>query len=224
MRVSRWLTAVSLGALLAGSALAQTTRYGDPDFTPENNWRSGMPVVLTAGTQDVQYAFDGNPLEIPFTIAGTRATVYLAVYTSGANPQYGGDPFGVGGIGGAALRAAGIDTLVSPLPGSVLRCRIPHHRLGRHRLPRQCRGPGRLRLLPHHHRRCVQADLDRPGLLRVEQPGLRFPVRSRPWCGTPTGWAPATTTPPSNSASNGRPWALIYSQIPRRTRASSCRG
>ena len=113
MRATRWLTAVSLGALLAGSAFAQTTRYGDPDFTPENDWRSGMPVVLTASTQNVGYAFDGNPLQIPFTIAGTRATVYLAVYTSGANPQYGGDPFGVGGIGGAALRAAGIDTLVS---------------------------------------------------------------------------------------------------------------
>ena len=113
MRVSCWLTAVSLGALLAGSAFAQTTRYGDPDWTAEDAWRSGMPVVLTAGTQDVQYAFDGNPLEIPFTISGTRATVYLAVYTSGANPQYGGDPFGTGGIGGAVLRAAGIDTLVS---------------------------------------------------------------------------------------------------------------
>ena len=113
MRVSRWLTAVSLGALLTGPAFAQTTTYGDPDFTVERDWRSGMPIVLTASTQNVGYEFDGNPLQIPFTITGTRATVYLAVYTSGANPQYGGDPFGVGGIGGAALRAAGIDTLIS---------------------------------------------------------------------------------------------------------------
>lgn len=117
MRGARWLTAVGLGVVLAGAAFAQTTRYGDPNIDRATAWNSGMPTVLTASTQDMGYEFDGNPLEIPFTISGTRATVYLAVYTQGANPQYGGDAFAVGGIAGASLRAAGVDTLVALTAG-----------------------------------------------------------------------------------------------------------
>ena len=152
MRANRWLTAVSLGALLAGSAFAQTTRYGDPDFTVERDWRSGMPIVLTASTQDMGYEFDGNPLQIPFTITGTRATVYLAVYTSGANPEYGGDPFGGGRHRRSRPEGSGHRHPGVPVRGGVLQRRIPHHRLGRQRLQRQCRGRRRLRLLPHRYR------------------------------------------------------------------------
>jgi len=117
MKIGRLMVAAGLGLALVGTAVAQTTSYGDPNFVLENDWRSGMPVVLTLSTQDMGYEFDGNPLEIPFTITGTRATVFLAVYTKDANPDYDGEAFKVGGIGNAVLRAAGIDTLVALTSG-----------------------------------------------------------------------------------------------------------
>jgi len=108
-----------LSIFMAGSAFAQTTRYGDPNWVAENDWRSGNPVVLTVSTEDQGYKFDGGILQIPFTLSGTQANVWLAVYTKDANPQYGGDPFGSGGINNAVLRAAGVDTMVALTAGEA---------------------------------------------------------------------------------------------------------
>jgi flagellar hook assembly protein FlgD len=121
MSVSRWLVAGLATCALTGAAVAQTTSYGDPNFDITSDWKSGMPTVLTVSATDQGYEFDGTPLDIPFTISGSRATVYLAVYTKGANPQYGGQAFAIGGIGNCVLRAAGLDTLVALTAGQSFR-------------------------------------------------------------------------------------------------------
>ena len=105
------LLAVILSLAFVGTALAQSGTAGDPNFDRANDWRSGMPNVLTVDTRDV--AFDGGAVDIPFTLNGGPAEVYLAVYSKDANPQYDGAAFGEGGIGNAMLRAAGLDTLIS---------------------------------------------------------------------------------------------------------------
>ena len=49
------------------------------------DFRSGMPILLKLeDVGDLGYAFDGSPLEIPFTLTGTGAAVYLAVYPGDA--------------------------------------------------------------------------------------------------------------------------------------------
>ncbi len=116
----RTLFALTLCLGLAGTALAQTTRYGDPNFVREEDWQSGMPTVLRLQTaEEVGHEFDGNPVEIPFTITGTRARVWLAVYSKDANPQDGGAPYGQGGVGNAMLRAAGLDTMIRVTEGAA---------------------------------------------------------------------------------------------------------
>ncbi len=117
---TRTLFALALCLGLAGTVLAQTTRYGDPNFVRQNDWQSGMPTVLRLSTTaEVGHEFDGTPVEIPFTITGTRARVWLAVYSKDANPQYGGAPFGQGGVGNAMLRAAGLDTMIRVTAGEA---------------------------------------------------------------------------------------------------------
>ncbi len=117
--------ALAAGLIMAGSALAQTVSYGDPNVTSNNpadnadHWRMGQPLVnLQIATQDVKYEFDGSRLNIPFTLNGSRATVYLVVYTKGANPQYAGG-LGNGGPGGAVLRASGLDTMIFVSDGQL---------------------------------------------------------------------------------------------------------
>ena len=90
--MKRVIVTLVLAACLTEPASSQTTRWGDPNFVRETDWRSGMPVVLTVTSQDVGYEFDGTPLQVPFTISGTQANVWLAVYTKGADPQYGATP------------------------------------------------------------------------------------------------------------------------------------
>lgn len=103
----RTLTAALSGLFLAGAVFAQTAQYGDPDFGWHTTYRYGFPVKLTLDeTGDVPYDFNGD-LELPFTLSH-EATVWLAVYTEGANPP----ATDGGGPGGAVVRAAGIDELV----------------------------------------------------------------------------------------------------------------
>ena len=108
--------AVLASLLLAGAALAQSNSYGDPNFNRQSDWRSGMPNVLKVVAGNVNYQFDGTAAEIPFTLDGGPAEVYLAVYSKDANPQYGGAAIGRGGLGGSMLRAAGLDTFVKEPP------------------------------------------------------------------------------------------------------------
>ena len=105
-------TVIAACLAFAMAASAQTTRYGDPNFDLATDMQSGnMPEVMTISSGDVGYAYDGSGVEIPFTI-DQPATVWLAVYSKDANPQYDG-PFQTGGgPGGALTRAAGIDTII----------------------------------------------------------------------------------------------------------------
>ena len=105
--------------LLAGAALAQSNQYGDPNFDRQTDWRSGMPNVLTVSAGDVGYEFDGTPAEIAFTLDGGPAEVFLAVYSKDANPQYSGAAFAAGGVGGAILRRAGMDTMIAVTSGQT---------------------------------------------------------------------------------------------------------
>lgn len=106
------IAAIAAALALAVSASAQTTVYGNPNFDAATMWQSGgLPEVLKLTSGDVGYDFGGNA-SIPFNI-DQPATVWLAVYTKDANPQYGGAAFGTGGGPGRALtRAAGLDTMV----------------------------------------------------------------------------------------------------------------
>ena len=99
---------------LVGTAAANDFGQSNPDWQGfDVHWKGGAPTVLKLSTQDMNHTFDGSPVEIPFTIEGVpTAMVYLAVYTLDANPQYGGEPFGVGGIEQSLIRAAGVDTMV----------------------------------------------------------------------------------------------------------------
>ena len=113
------LTALIVVLLFAGAAFAQSNRYGDPNFDRERDWRSGMPNVLKVSAGNVNYQFDGNPVEVSFTLDGGPAEVFLAVYSKDANPQYGGAAFAAGGVEGAILRRAGMDTLISVTAGQA---------------------------------------------------------------------------------------------------------
>ena len=113
----------SLCLLCSTSILAQSVFYGDPNVSgnPAQNpsyWREGLPITLQITTQNAPYGFGGQPLDIPFTLEGSRATVRLAVYTKGANPQYPGG-LGRGGPGNALLRASGIDTFIAVTEGRL---------------------------------------------------------------------------------------------------------
>jgi len=53
--------------------------------TASASFRSGEPILLKLeDVGDLNYAFDGSPLEIPFTLSGTGATVVLAIYPGDA--------------------------------------------------------------------------------------------------------------------------------------------
>ena len=117
--ITRTLVALGATALLVSAALAQSNRYGDPNFNRDTDWRSGMPNVLTVSAGDVGYAFDGSPADVPFTLSGGPAEVYMAVYSKNANPQYGGAATGVGGVEGSIIRRAGMDTMIAVTAGQT---------------------------------------------------------------------------------------------------------
>ena len=89
----RFLSSITIGAasllLAAGTANAQFVHAGNPDVTSLSDMTSGgSPTVLEIeGLSDVSsYAFDGSDLEIPFTLSGSGATVWLIIYHADANP------------------------------------------------------------------------------------------------------------------------------------------
>ena len=100
--------AIFLSLVLAsGLAYGQTTDYGDPDFSFQTSYRYGFPEKLTLDEAgDLNHDFSGS-LEVPVSM-DQDATVWLAIYTEGANPP----ARDAAGPGGAVARAAGIDELV----------------------------------------------------------------------------------------------------------------
>jgi len=89
MSWTKCVTVVAAAQVIgAGSANAQFLHIGDPDLQLPDMTSGGKPTTLTiTGFSDItDYAFDGSALEVPFTLNGTGATVWLIVYTVGQNP------------------------------------------------------------------------------------------------------------------------------------------
>ena len=105
MRVKLTLMSVAILTLCASLTYAGTAGY---EYV-----RSEDPVMLGIEVGNVMYDFSGNA-EVPFTLSGTQATVYLAIYTKD-QPTPGG--FGGPGRpewngGHALLRREGIPNMV----------------------------------------------------------------------------------------------------------------
>jgi hypothetical protein len=85
LRKISYAAAVAL-LFLAGTASAQFVHAGNPDVTALADMTSGSaPTVLEIqGLSNIEdYAFDGSDLEIPFTLSGSGAKVWLIIYTDG---------------------------------------------------------------------------------------------------------------------------------------------
>jgi len=89
MIVSRILAAAAVAVFLVAGTADAFLHAGSADV--------GMADMTSGGTPDAilkisdlsaipDYAFDGSDLEVPFTLTGSGATVWLIVYTSGQNP------------------------------------------------------------------------------------------------------------------------------------------
>ena len=102
------IATLAVALLLASSSFAQVNG-GDSTYVLK---KSGWPTVLTVGqVSNVGYSFDGSTLNIPFTLQGSGATVYLVVYTDWGKTVNPAD-FYVAGRAEAVTRAAGLDTMV----------------------------------------------------------------------------------------------------------------
>ena len=102
--VSRCMAVTAVIALLLWPAMvgAQWISCGDPDMKYADMTSGGLPPVTLqiTGLNDIpDYAFDGSDLEIPFTLEGTGATVWLIIYTVGQHP-----PLTITGEGPAPYR------------------------------------------------------------------------------------------------------------------------
>lgn len=77
-------------ALTAGGAGAQFLHIGNPDIGLTDLTSGGKPTVLTIrGLANItSYAFNGTNLQIPFTLDGGGATVWLIIYTEGYKAPY----------------------------------------------------------------------------------------------------------------------------------------
>lgn len=76
--------------LVASSVSAQFLHIGNPDIQLTDLTSGGTPATLTIdGLDDIRdYAFDGSTLEIPFTLTGESATVWLIIYTEGQSAPF----------------------------------------------------------------------------------------------------------------------------------------
>jgi hypothetical protein len=88
--LSRCIVVFAAVALLLFPALAsaQFVNVGDPDMRYADMTSGGPPITLTiTGLSDItDYPFDGTDLEIPFTLEGSGATVWLIIYTVDQHP------------------------------------------------------------------------------------------------------------------------------------------
>ena len=73
---------------LSGISGADWLLIGDPDIGLADMTSGGKPttVAIQELSDIADYAFDGSDLEIPFTLDGTGATVYLVIYTVDQHP------------------------------------------------------------------------------------------------------------------------------------------
>ena len=91
MRIKRRFASVAAIALLiVASVDAQFLHIGNPDLQLPDMTSGGKPATLTIdGLKNIKgYGFDGSNLEIPFTLNGSGATVWLIVYTEGVKSPF----------------------------------------------------------------------------------------------------------------------------------------
>jgi len=84
----RAMMAMALIGLLVGGVSAQFLHIGNPDLQLTDLTSGGKPQTMEiTGLADLGgYAFDGSSVDIPFTLEGAGATVWLIIYTAGQNP------------------------------------------------------------------------------------------------------------------------------------------
>lgn len=120
------LTAVLAAlALTAGGASAQFLHIGNPDIGIADLTSGGKPTVLTIeGLVDITtYPFNGSNLQVPFTLDGSGATVWLIIYTEGYKAPYTIEGTGPGTYADPEHSQAGwhvyegVDVLVYKSPG-----------------------------------------------------------------------------------------------------------
>ena len=80
--------AQAAAVIFVSAASAQFLHIGDADLQLPDMTSGGKPTTLTiSGLSDItNYAFDGSTLDVPFTLNGTGATVWLLVYTVDQTP------------------------------------------------------------------------------------------------------------------------------------------
>lgn len=90
MARQRISTILTIFLLAAVPAAAQFLHIGNPDLQLSDMTSGGKPATLTIdGLGEIaDYAFDGSPLEVPFNLNGSGATVWLIVYTEGFRAPY----------------------------------------------------------------------------------------------------------------------------------------
>ncbi len=122
----RRITAVlAVLALTAGTASAQFLHIGDPNVQLADLTSGGKPNTLSiSGLSPIgAYAFDGSTLDVPFTLSGSGATVWLIIYTAGHKAPFTIEGQGPGPYADPEHAAAGwhvydgVDGLVFKSPG-----------------------------------------------------------------------------------------------------------
>ncbi len=122
----RRITAVlAVLALTAGTASAQFLHIGDPNVQLADLTSGGKPNTLSiSGLAPISgYAFDGSGLDVPFTLEGSGATVWLIIYTAGHKAPFtiageGPGPYADPEHAGAGWHVFdGVDVLVFKSPG-----------------------------------------------------------------------------------------------------------
>ena len=122
----RRITAVlAVLALTAGTASAQFLHIGDPNVQLADLTSGGKPNTLSiSGLSPIgAYPFDGSTLDVPFTLSGSGATVWLIIYTAGHKAPFTIEGQGPGPYADPEHAAAGwhvydgVDVLVFKSPG-----------------------------------------------------------------------------------------------------------
>ena len=85
----QFFSAATIAVALAVSPASAFLHAGSADVGMSDMTSGGKPAAILKieGTSDVSnYAFDGSSVDIPFTLSGSGATVWLIIYTVGQNP------------------------------------------------------------------------------------------------------------------------------------------
>jgi len=123
--IRRTIAVLAILVLTAGTSSAQFLHIGDPDVQLADLTSGGKPNTLTiTGLSAISdYAFNGATLDVPFTLSGSGARVWLIVYTAGQSAPFtiegeGPGPYSDPEHAGAGWHVYdGVDVLVAKTAG-----------------------------------------------------------------------------------------------------------